>query len=266
MNVNRPDRIVLSLFPGVGLLDRQFDAAGFCVVRGPDLLWGGDVRTFKPPVGWAFGVLGGPPCQDFSAKRRSKPTGYGLAMLAEFRRIVNAVRPEWWLLENVARVPDVRIAGYTWQRFALDQAWFEPVSRLRHFQFGSLSGKLLDVPTGRRIANAVPAALACDDRPWPVVRALQGLPDDYDLPGFSAAGKVAAVGNGVPQCLASIVAAAVVDAYGVGKCDSPGCATVTAAAELLRCRCGCGRTVRGKQRYAGPACRKRAERRRSVAC
>lgn len=35
--------LVLSLFPGIGLLDRGFEAEGFCVVRGPDLLWGGDV-------------------------------------------------------------------------------------------------------------------------------------------------------------------------------------------------------------------------------
>jgi hypothetical protein len=42
--------LVLSLFPGIGLLDRAFEEAGFCVVRGPDLLWGGDVRVFHPPV------------------------------------------------------------------------------------------------------------------------------------------------------------------------------------------------------------------------
>ena len=33
--------LVLSLFPGIGLLDMAFEAEGFCVVRGPDLLWGG---------------------------------------------------------------------------------------------------------------------------------------------------------------------------------------------------------------------------------
>lgn len=34
-------QLVLSLFPGVGLLDMAFEEEGFCVVRGPDLLWGG---------------------------------------------------------------------------------------------------------------------------------------------------------------------------------------------------------------------------------
>jgi DNA (cytosine-5)-methyltransferase 1 len=29
--------LVLSLFPGIGLLDMAFEEEGFCVVRGPDL-------------------------------------------------------------------------------------------------------------------------------------------------------------------------------------------------------------------------------------
>lgn len=55
--------LVLSLFPGIGLLDLAFEEEGFCVVRGPDLLWGGDVRRFHPPAGKFDGVIGGPPCQ-----------------------------------------------------------------------------------------------------------------------------------------------------------------------------------------------------------
>ena len=43
-------RLILSLFPGVGLLDSAFEAEGLCVVRGPDLLWGGDVPQV-PPAG-----------------------------------------------------------------------------------------------------------------------------------------------------------------------------------------------------------------------
>jgi hypothetical protein len=35
-----PPPLVLSLFPGIGLLDMAFEEEGFCVVRGPDLLWG----------------------------------------------------------------------------------------------------------------------------------------------------------------------------------------------------------------------------------
>ena len=43
--------LVLALFPGIGLLDRVFEGEGFCVVRGPDVLWGGDIRRFHPSAG-----------------------------------------------------------------------------------------------------------------------------------------------------------------------------------------------------------------------
>ena len=58
--------LVLSIFPGIGLLDRAFEAEGFCIVRGPDPLWGGDVRTFHPPPGVFSGIIGGDPCQSHS--------------------------------------------------------------------------------------------------------------------------------------------------------------------------------------------------------
>jgi hypothetical protein len=43
--------LVLSLFPGIDLLGRGFEAENFCVVRGPDILWGGDIRSFHVPAG-----------------------------------------------------------------------------------------------------------------------------------------------------------------------------------------------------------------------
>jgi len=45
-------------FPGIGMLDRGFEDVGFCVVRGPDLIWGGDIRNFHPPAGRFAGVIG----------------------------------------------------------------------------------------------------------------------------------------------------------------------------------------------------------------
>ncbi|MCX6902818.1 MAG: DNA cytosine methyltransferase, partial [Verrucomicrobia bacterium] len=103
---------MLSLFPGIDLLGRGFELEGFCIVRGPDLLWGGDIRAFHPPAGRFEGVIGGSPCQDFSRARRNEPSGQGLAMLAEFVRVVETARPEWFLLENVPTVPSVAAAGY----------------------------------------------------------------------------------------------------------------------------------------------------------
>lgn len=62
-------QLVLSLFPGIGLLDMAFEEEGFCVVRGPDLLWGGNIRKFRPPPNKFDGVIGGPHCQAHTVKR-----------------------------------------------------------------------------------------------------------------------------------------------------------------------------------------------------
>jgi hypothetical protein len=51
--------LVLSIFPGIDGLGRAFEELGYCVVRGPDVLWGGDVRRFHPPAGVFAGVIGG---------------------------------------------------------------------------------------------------------------------------------------------------------------------------------------------------------------
>ena len=40
--------LILSLFPGLGLLDEGFTRAGFTVVRGPDVIWGGRIESFHP--------------------------------------------------------------------------------------------------------------------------------------------------------------------------------------------------------------------------
>lgn len=61
-----------------------------------------------------WGIIGGPPCQDFSGLRRTAPTGYGLEMLEEYCRVVYEAGPEWWLMENVARVPSVTELGHTY--------------------------------------------------------------------------------------------------------------------------------------------------------
>lgn len=145
---------VLSLFPGAGLLDRAFEESGFSVVRGPDVIHGGDIRRFVPTSGGYWGVIGGPPCQEFSSLRRKPATGYGLAMLEEFVRCVVTAEPEWFLMENVSRVPDVTVPGYVVQRFDIDLKWYADATRLRHIQFGSRSGRFLHIERGRRSAGA----------------------------------------------------------------------------------------------------------------
>jgi DNA (cytosine-5)-methyltransferase 1 len=257
-------RLILSIFPGIGLLDRAFEDQGFCVVRGPDLLWGGDIRQFHPPANVFWGVIGGPPCQDFSRLRRDEPTGYGLEMLDEFIRVVTEASPEWWLMENVDRVPTVtklREANYVTQRFDINQAWYCDVSRLRHIQFGSKSGRLLNVTRRLRHRGITDgAALANDKRPFSELCRIQGLPDDFDLPPFLATEKKKAIGNGVPLVMGLELAKAVMQAYQKPvelQCDFAGNVTPVGV-----CKCGCGRQVTGKAKYYDYSCRKRAQRNR----
>lgn len=103
--------LVLSLFPGADLLGRPFEAEGYCVVRGPDILWGGDVRHFHAPAGRFDGVIGGPPCQPHSslARRGTRATD----QIPEFLRIVAEARPRWAVMENVTEADPEMPPGWS---------------------------------------------------------------------------------------------------------------------------------------------------------
>ena len=106
--------LVLSLFPGLGLLDAAFEEAGFCVVRGPDLIWGGDVHRFHPPAGRFDGVIGGPPCQTHSNASEIRGTSK-VDLIPEFIRVVEAAKPAWTVMENVRGTldhPDIPRSWY----------------------------------------------------------------------------------------------------------------------------------------------------------
>lgn len=247
--------LVIEVFPGIGMLGKGFELNGACVVRGPDTLWGGDIRAFHPPANKFDGVLGGPPCQDFSKKRRIDPTGYGVEMLSEFQRVVLEARPQWWLMENVPGVPDMKIAGYSWQRLDLRASQFGlSQSRLRHFQFGHVDHLPLLLPRKRLVDEIEPCCLASEgDKPnrrsFSHFCTLQGLPNDFQLLPFTQSARYRAVGNGVPIPMARGIAWAIAN---IGRIAGK------------PCECGCGRPVSGRARMALPACRKRMERRRRV--
>lgn len=253
-SVRAGSQLVLSLFPGIDLFGRGFEEEGFCVVRGPDRILGGDVRAFRAVPGRFDGIIGGPPCPDFSRARRTAPTGYGLEMLEEYRRIVNEAQPSWWLMENVAGVPDMRIDGYSRQRIDINASECGlRQNRLRHFQFGHLDGHVITV---ERLPQIVDVDRCCtasegtqtDRRTWDEFCALQGLPAGFDLGQFTQSARYRAVGNGVPIPMARVMARAVANARPLEG--------------FALCRCGCGRAVQGRAESAGPACRKRLQRRR----
>lgn len=250
--------LVVSLFPGIDLLGRGFEAEGFCVVRGPDKIYGGDIRSFHCPPGKFTGVIGGPPCQEFSSLNRAPNLEAGVEMLREYLRVVDEAQPEWFLMENVARVPDVKLTGYTVQRFDLNaNECGLRQSRLRHFQFGSRRGLVLTPERLPRSGLMQPVCLASEGesgerRDWGDFCELQGLPRDFDLPGLSVAARYRAVGNGVPVPMARIVARAIRNAH-------------IRAVDVRLCICGCGRICQGNQVMATAGCRKRMQRRRDRA-
>jgi DNA (cytosine-5)-methyltransferase 1 len=236
--------LVLSLFPGIGLLDKAFELEGFCVVRGPDCLWGGDVREFHPVAGKFDGVIGGPPCQAFSALVNINIKRYGKQCVApnlipQFERVIRECQPQWFVMENVPRAPLPEIAGYSIQSEICDSQDFDsPQQRKRRISFGSIDGRKIVINRGQRRLFVEPTVTASaggrravavrdangrvrgkqGDADWHRLRGrslaemceLQGLPGNFleDAP-FTEGGKRKMVANGVPIPLGRAIARAI---------------------------------------------------------
>lgn len=145
--------LVLSLFPGIGLLDRAFEEEGFCIVRGPDVLWGGDVRRFYPPAGVFDGVIGGPPCQSFSRLVhliRAKGQTPKADLIPEYERVVEMAAPRWFVMENVEAAPEPDVPGYQVRSQVYNNRWAPEApeqNRERRFSFGTRDGRELLLET-----------------------------------------------------------------------------------------------------------------------
>lgn len=236
-------QLVLSLFPGIGLLDMAFEQQGFCVVRGPDLLWGGDIKTFHPPAGRFDGVIGGPPCQAFSAMASVvKARGYQVKdnLIPEFERVVTKAAPTWFLMENVRRAPLPAIPGYHIDGTLFDSRWVgAEQSRERRFTFGHTE-RAIDLWRYLEIvplenASWKPAVMASGTRmkttgsrtlhevqgpSWRTVKdaiQTQGLPDDFlnrfaEHTPLTAKGAQRMIGNGVDFRVGTAIAKAIANA------------------------------------------------------
>lgn len=160
--------LVLSVFPGIDLLGRAFEEEGYCVVRGPDLIWGGEVRAFHPPAGVFEGVIGGPPCQAFSVLRHLiRHNGHEPRfgnLIPEFERVVAEAAPAWFLMENVPDAPIPRVEGYITKPQMVRDKWVGGVQpRPRRFSFGTADGKALDIEWAALMRPEVAASsLGCD--------------------------------------------------------------------------------------------------------
>lgn len=140
--------LVLSVFGGLGLLSLAFQRAGFCVVEGPDLLWCRDVRGWVPPAGKFDGVIGGPPCQSFSAlihliRANGHEPRHG-NQIPEFERVVAEAAPAWFLMENVPAAPEPVVPGFAVRSMIWNNRWTgAEQKRLRRFSFGTHDGRSL---------------------------------------------------------------------------------------------------------------------------
>ena len=251
--VTRPGRgteLVLSLFPGVDLLGRGFEAEGFSVVRGPDTLLDSKIEDFKTPAGHLDGIIGGPPCQNYSDANRHRNPEEGDRLVLEYLRVIDEAQPEWFVMENVRNVPDVQIEGYQIQRIPItDAECGGKQSRLRHIQFGSRIGDIIR-PLRTEGQRPVTPAVLCrmtspNDRHSRRCDA-QGV-EYLPLKSLTRSARARVIGNGVPFSMARALAAAVRSRSVITDAD---------------CVCGCGRDAKSGGTHATASCRKRMQRRR----
>jgi len=218
-------QLVLSLFPGIGLLDMAFEEEGFCVVRGPDLIWGGDIRNFHPLAGKFDGVIGGPPCKAFSPLS-AYPTTDKENLIPEFERCIAEAQPAWFLMENVRQAPLPFAENYVTRSYLVNnRAFGEKQNRVRRFSFGTKDGRKLIIDDGLVVFDN-PEFEYCvtahdhiggnwedsrrgKGRTWQQMAKLQGLPNDFDVPPFTRRELGKAIGNGVPLPMGKAIARAV---------------------------------------------------------
>lgn len=216
--------LILSIFPGIDLLGRAFEEEGYCIVRGPDILWGGDIRDFHPPAGVFSGVIGGPPCQIFTRLKYLNPLSGKKQgnLIPEFERVVAEAQPNWWLMENVEWSPIPSVPGYQAKSWKLNNRWFGGIQeRKRLFTFGTIDGRSLILeevlflnPEKHIAVLASHGPVRRDDKRYtpPIEEAcrLQGLPENFadDLP-FTTHYKRSVIGNAVPMPMGRAIARAV---------------------------------------------------------
>ena len=245
--------LVLSLFPGIDVFGRGFQQLGFCVVRGPDTLLDDPIEDWSCaiPTSKIDGVIAGPPCQNFSDANRHRARAEGVRLLQECLRCIWECRPNWFVIENVRNVPDVALPGYHVQRLDLiDVECGGHQRRLRHIQFGSLNGDVIRpirTPSTRSVTAKTVLCRPRSQHDRPVRRAAAQGVGGLRLRSLTSAARSRVIGNAVPLAIARSLAAAV---------------SLRSPIESSDCECLCGRRVTGKARFATPACRKRAERRR----
>jgi DNA (cytosine-5)-methyltransferase 1 len=222
--------LVLSLFPGIGLLDQAFEEEGYCVVRGPDLLWGGDIRRFHVPAGRFDGIIGGPPCQRFSGLGHVNRARWGEDsvmpdMIPDFSRVVMEALPDWFLMENVPAAPPPVVPAYRFVQRLCDNRWCGGEQRRRRrFTFGLKQGDPHAFRPESEVfepARELPTVVSTGQADWKgsaqrhrsgiaYMAEAQGIdPSRFEHSPFTLTELRRAIANGVPLPMGRAVARAV---------------------------------------------------------
>jgi len=221
--------LVVSLPPGIDLLGLAFEREGFCVVHGPDLLWGRDMRDFHPPPGVFAGVIGGPPCQQFSRANAINGSP-GTDLIPEFVRVVNEARPAFVVMENVegarhsrdipdewfpAVLRDYDCGGETYRKryfWTWPFALLQPSRRRDGVPSYSVlattgrRGRGLSVATQDRV-SLLPGNLPLAE--YERLQGVEGITGELMRCRSSKAFAIHVLGNGVPMAMGSFVARSV---------------------------------------------------------
>lgn len=106
-----------------------------------------DLEALSPDI-----IIGGPPCQDYSTAGHRDETKGRAALSISYARIVEHIRPKYFLMENVAVIEKsetlkvvnriFKNAGYGLTQLTIDASKCGvPQIRKRHITFGILDGK-----------------------------------------------------------------------------------------------------------------------------
>jgi DNA (cytosine-5)-methyltransferase 1 len=202
-----------------------FEQEGFCIVRGPDILLGGDIRKWSCEPNKFDGVIGGPPCKIFSNALQGQISTTD-DMTPDFVRIVKEANPFWWVMENVTAALDPKLPDC--KKVTFDS-----------HMVGAKQYRVRSFWSNLKLEIEFPPKETRDKDPWPTVTATEwkyhggkvdrrragrkvgrkmtleevnvamGLPIDFSTPALTSAMQYEVRGNGVPLQMGRTVARAV---------------------------------------------------------
>lgn len=105
------------------------------------------IKVFQPNL-----IIGGPPCQDFSIAGKRDETLGRADLTISFAQIIESVKPQWFVMENVARIEKSNVlkvaieifrkSGYGLTKQILNASYYGvPQRRKRFFLIGRINGQ-----------------------------------------------------------------------------------------------------------------------------